>query len=227
MDIEKFLKIVEPYTMTSSARIAELFLCLEHIRLNNVEGDLIECGVWKGGNILGILEYLDYYKMLDRNVWLYDTFAGLTKPTEKDFGIINNMDYKSVLNEWEVNQKENNTNLWCYCDVETVKNTINVSKYPKEKIKFVVGDIIETLKVNTNIPNKISLLRLDTDWYESTKIEMEILYPNLVENGVLIVDDYGCWNGSKIAVDEYFKNKSITPVIKVIDDTGISLIKSK
>ena len=104
-----------------------------------------------------------------------------------------------------------------------VKTIIDETKYTNNKIHFVVGDIVETLKNESNVPKKISLLRLDKDWYESTKIELITLFPNLVNDGVLIVDDYGHWKGSKKAVDEYFDGKNI--IIESIDYTGIKITK--
>ena len=84
MNIDKFIKIVKPFTMTSEERIISLFESLEYIRLNNIEGDFVECGVWKGGNILGMMEYLSYHNMIDRKVWIYDTFEGMTNPEDDD-----------------------------------------------------------------------------------------------------------------------------------------------
>ena len=100
-----------------------------------------------------------------------------------------------------------------------------LSTFPKENIHFIVGDVCITLLEKNNLPDKISLLRLDTDWYKSTKTEMEILYPLLSNKGVLIVDDYGHWRGSKQAVDEYFSGQNID--IKTIDYTGIKIIKNE
>ena len=78
-----------------------------------------------------------------------------------------------------------------------------------ENISFIKGAVENTLKIAPNLPNKIAILRLDTDFYSSTKIELDILYPRLIEGGVLIIDDYGSWKGSKKAVDEFFSNKDI------------------
>lgn len=213
MTNEEFLKIVKPYTMTSTERINELFNSLEYIRINKIDGDFVECGVWKGGNILGIMEYLYYHNMTNRNVWLYDTFQGMTKPEDVDIDL-RNQKASDILQH-----------VLCYSSLNEVKKNLSNSKYPINNIKYVVGDICETLNYENNLPNKISLLRLDTDWYQSTKKEMDVLYPLLSNEGVLIVDDYGHWQGSKKAVDEYFLNKGLKPIIEKIDYTGIKIIK--
>lgn len=213
MNINDFIKVVKPFTMTSVERITELYYSLEYVRTNKIEGDFVECGVWKGGNILGILEYLTYHNMTDNNIWLFDTFEGMTKPEE--------VDVDSNGKKGDINLEE----IKCYSPIEEVKNILYTSTYPKNKINFIKGDVCETLNVNENIPKKISILRLDTDWYKSTKKELEILYPLLSNNGVLIVDDYGHWEGSKKAVDEYFKNMGLNVEIHKIDYTGIKIIK--
>lgn len=211
MKKEEFLNIVKPHSMTSEERIYELFNSLEYIRINNINGDFVECGVWRGGNVLGIMEYLDFYKIYDRNIWLYDTFNGMTKPDEID------IDFRNIKAS-DIFEK-----IKCYCSIDDVNKNLSLSNYPKKNLKYIVGDVNKTLENIVNLPNKISLLRLDTDWYESTKKELEILYPLLINNGVLIVDDYGHWKGSKLAVDEYFTNKTIN--INYIDYTGIKIIK--
>jgi hypothetical protein len=203
-----FIEIVKPYTMTSEYRISALFDSLEYIRINEIEGDFVECGVWKGGNILGILKYLEYHNMMSSNIWLYDTFNGMTEASEFD-----------------IDHKNNSGKVWegkCDATLDYVKNVVKLSDYSESKIKFVVGDICETLNFEKNIPNKIALLRLDTDWYSSTKKELEVLYPLLQKNGNLIIDDYGHWKGCKKAVDEYFQNKL---KFEKIDYTGIKHIK--
>ena len=210
MKLENFISIVKPYTMTSVERIKSLYQSLEYIRLNDIEGDIVECGVWKGGNILGCLEYLNFYN-INKTVWLYDTFSGMTETTPFDVDL-NGVSGK----QWEMK---------CDCTLGEVQKIIDEKKYPNNRIKYVVGDITKTLLSEINVPKKISLLRLDTDWYESTKIEMEILYPNLIDNGVLIIDDYGHWVGARKAVDDYFTSINKTPMFETIDYTGIKMIK--
>lgn len=202
----KFIESVQPYTMTSINCIEHLYDSLENIRINNIPGDFAECGVWKGGNIIGIIEYLNYYSMTDKHVWLYDTFVGMTKPSDIDY--TNNSDQMSssdTLNYWKDNNK-NNVNQWCYCSLQEVKNNLSTSKFPVSNIHYIVGDVCKTLQIESNLPKSLCLLRLDTDWYDSTKIELEKLYPRLEKNGTLIIDDYHYWHGSKKETDEFFNN---------------------
>ena len=211
MNLTEFIQRVSPYTMTSIERITALYYSLEYIRENNISGDIVECGVWRGGNIKGIIDYLHFHNMKDKEVWLFDTFEGMTAPDENDVDLNSNKAediFDSVI---------------CYASLDSVKEVLQQSQFPQNRIHYVVGDILETLKEEKNIPKTISLLRLDTDWYQSTKIELEVLYPNLESFGVMIVDDYGHWQGSKKAVDEYFIDTDI--VFEKIDYTGIKMIK--
>ena len=114
-------------------------------------------------------------------------------------------------------------NIWAYSSINEVNDNIKV-KVPKNNIKLIKGPVEETLIHKDNIPEKISLLRLDTDFYESTKIELEVLYPKLVKGGFLIIDDYGHWKGSRKAVDDYF-NKEV-PFIHFVDETCRLIIKN-
>jgi O-methyltransferase len=215
MNLKEFIEIVTPYTMTSIERITELFNSLEYIRGNNIKGDLVECGVWKGGNILGIIEYVKFHKMNDVNIWIYDTFQGMTSPEDIDVD----------LNENKAIHQLHIPIVFAYSPIEEVKKNIFKYGFDENRVKFIIGDVSKTLLIKENIPDKISLLRLDTDWYRSTKDELTYLYPVLNVLGILIVDDYGHWNGSKKAVDEYFENKEIEK--EMIDYTGIKIIKKR
>jgi len=215
MDKNKFIEIVAPFTMTSVERMAALYDSLEYIRANNIQGDFVECGVWKGGNILGIMEYLAFHKMTDRKVFLYDTFEGMTPPEDIDKDH-NGRKAESILQD-----------VMCISPIDEVREIIGRSSFPLANVTFVVGDVCITLNNANNLhKNNLALLRLDTDWYASTKKEMEVLYPKLNFGGVLIVDDYGHWKGSKTAVDEYFEGQGISPRIEQIDYTGIKIIKN-
>jgi hypothetical protein len=210
-----FIEIVSPFTMTSVERMGALYDSLEYIRANNIKGDFVECGVWKGGNILGIMEYLAFHKMTDRKVFLYDTFKGMTPPEDIDKDL-NGRKAESILED-----------VMCISPIDEVRETISRSSFPMANVIFVQGDVCVTLNGAKYIhESNLALLRLDTDWYASTKKEMEVLYPKLNFGGVLIVDDYGHWKGSKTAVDEYFEGQGISPKIEQIDYTGIKIIKN-
>ncbi|MCW2967337.1 MAG: macrocin O-methyltransferase, partial [Solirubrobacteraceae bacterium] len=99
-----------------------------------------------------------------------------------------------------------------------VRNTVLGTGYPPERIHFVRGPVEETLPEHA--PERLALLRLDTDWYESTRAEMEHLYPRLSDGGVLIIDDYGHWDGARRAVEEHFAANGDAPLLHRIDYTG-------
>ncbi len=203
---------------------------IEYIITNNIEGDLVECGVDTAKQqVIWINSLLKYNKT--RHIYMYDTFKGLTKPTHEDFmcedyeGPQNMKDNFSgkgtLLKIWEKNIIDDNTNNWCYTSLENVQNTLNKTGYNNEYLHYICGDVCETLQINENIPEKISLLRLDTDWYESTKKELETLFDKVVKNGLIIFDDYYLWNGQQKAVNDYFKNNNLNyNVIKINEQTG-------
>lgn len=210
---------VEDFTMTSPERIVSLIRAVEYIDINNIGGDIVECGVWKGGSIGACLLTLIKLNKFDNKIWLYDTFEGMNEPTDFDLDINGNLAFDRMQNE-----DIENSWLWAKAELDIVKKNINSYEYPKENIYYIKGPVEETL-LTKQIPDKIALLRLDTDWYESTKIELEILYSRLVPGGVLIIDDYGHWGGCRKAVDEFFGKMDFIPFFSRIDYTGRIIIK--
>jgi hypothetical protein len=144
----------------------------------------------------------------------------MSPPTEKDV-MFDGTTASQVLDPAE--RKEGVDNYWCIASVENVRKNIVSTGYPENRIHLVKGKVEDT--VPQQAPEKIALLRLDTDWYESTKHEMEHLYPRLAPNGVLIIDDYGHWKGAKEAVDEYFAGRKFKPLLNRLDYTGRLVIK--
>ncbi|MBU2259633.1 TylF/MycF family methyltransferase [Patescibacteria group bacterium] len=215
-----FLEIFEScknFTMTSKERMYALYKATRQVIECSVPGDFVECGVWKGGSAMIIAYSLIGLNATDRKIYLYDTFEGMTEPKECDFRAWDNT---RAWNEWNDKQKLN-YNDWCYAPMNEVKSNMTSTGYPEENIIYVKGKVEETIPKRA--PAEIAILRLDTDWYESTMHELIHLYPLLSKNGVLIIDDYGYWAGSKKATDEYFSNFKI--VFNRIDDTGIIAIK--
>lgn len=213
---ERFRSIYDAcktYTLTSKERMYALYKSVEYIIKNSIPGDFVECGVWRGGSAMLIAYTLLELNAENRKIYLYDTFEGMTEPTEYDYKVAHNQTF--AFDKWNREQKKD-YNKWCYASLSEVKGHMALTKYPKHNVVFVKGSIEKTIP--GAIPQQISVLRLDTDWYESTKHELIHLYPLLSKNGVLIIDDYGCWAGSKKAVDEYFSNGQI--LLNRIDSTG-------
>ena len=211
---------IKPYTMTSNDRIWALINAVNYVIRNNIDGDFVECGVWRGGSAMAMALALIKHGIDYREIWLYDTYEGMTDPSGKDIEAHSGKLASSLLMHSE---KKPDNNIWCVASLQDVSQNMYSTNYPKSQIHFIKGDVVETLKVN--IPEKISILRLDTDWYESTKSELEILYPMLVRGGVCIIDDYGYWRGSREAVDEYFEKNNIKVLLNKIDETGRLFIK--
>jgi hypothetical protein len=157
----------------------------------------------------------------ERKIWMYDTFDGMTEPTDDDCEIETNVSGSDLLKNTPKNTDK--FNMWAYAPLEMVKKNMKKTMFPEERMHFIEGKVENTLsKVK---PKNIALLRLDTDWYESTKYELEQLYPLLSIGGVLIVDDYGHFSGAKKAVDEYFSKTNVKPLMNRIDYSGRLIIK--
>lgn len=206
-DEEKELCLaVAPYTMTSAERIVCLMRATKYIVENGIAGDFVECGVWRGGSMMVVARTLKRLGETTRKLYLYDTFAGMTPPTGKD------VRFDGVRAGDLVGTVYKDLGDWCYADKTDVTKNILSTGYPAENILLVEGAVQDTLP--QTLPAQICLLRLDTDWYESTLHELTHLYPKLVKNGVLIIDDYGHWLGSKQATDEYFNRGALKPFLQ-------------
>ncbi len=208
------VEMVKPYTMTTPERIQALIHSLNYLHKNKIQGDIVECGVWRGGSMIAAAKTLQKLGDTSRKLWLYDTFEGMTAPTEHD---ISSKGTKAT-DKFEKRQTGDDSSNWCLASIEEVSANIAATNYPKENVRLVKGKVEETLPAQS--PEKISLLRLDTDWYESTLHELVTLYPKLEVGGVLIIDDYGDWSGTRKAVDEYFAEHSIRFHIGRIDDSA-------
>jgi hypothetical protein len=206
------LKSVAPYTMLAvESRWAMLQAC-RHVKRSAVPGAIVECGVWRGGAMM--LAARAFAKD-PRDLVLFDTFAGMTRPTEHD----TQDGGRPAMPDWEGSRRGNIVD-WCYASLEDVRANLAGTNYPMSRVRLVEGPVESTLRDEKNLPREIALLRLDTDFYESTAAELEVLYPRLSRNGVLIVDDYGHWSGSRKAVDEYFSGSRTPPLLLQVGGTG-------
>ncbi|MCB0726025.1 MAG: class I SAM-dependent methyltransferase [Ignavibacteriae bacterium] len=214
----KLKKICTPHTMTSLESLYYTYRSVKYAIENNIPGDFIECGVWKGGNTMMVALTLMNMKSTDRKIYLYDTFEGMSAPTEKDVSYKN----EDADIEYKESQKGDH-NEWCYSPLDEVKNNLYSTGYPKDKIVFVKGKVEDTIP--GTLPEKIAILRLDTDWYESTYHELVHLYPLLSEKGFLIIDDYGYWQGAREAVEQYFKENNVKMFMNRLDMSARAGIK--
>jgi O-methyltransferase len=201
-------------TMTSAERMYGLWQAVLYVESLAVAGDIVECGVWRGGSsMLAALTLLSAGQR-DRGLYLYDTFSGMPDPGERDVAFDG---YDAPAN-WPQVKDDKASDVLAYADLETVRRNLASTGYPAARVAFVQGKVEDTIP--GMVPQEISLLRLDTDWYQSTKHELEHLYPRLQRGGVLIVDDYGHWKGSRDAVDEYFTANPPRPLLQRLDYTG-------
>lgn len=221
-EVIKAYQEIEPFTATSIERVVALLDSVKYIANNHIDGDFVECGVWKGGSCMIMAKELIKQNDLNRTIWLYDTFEGMTQPTSADVEIETGIKGKALLSNVEKTTEK--YNMWAYAPIEEVRNNMLKTNYPIDNIKYIKGKVEDTLK--SSVPNKIALLRLDTDWYESTKVELEVLYPLITKGGILIIDDYGHFEGAKRAVDDYFRKINQKPLLSRIDYTGRLIIKT-
>jgi len=215
---KEMCEISSKYSMTSLPRLWTLIQAIKEIHFRNLEGDIVECGVWKGGNLILSQLLIENYK-LSKKVYGYDTFKGMVRPGDLD---VQRITGELAEVEWK-NKNKQNQNLWCYSSLEEVQTNIINSVENYNNVRLIQGKVEETLKDENNLPKTISLLRLDTDWYESTKMELQVLYPRLVKGGILLIDDYGMWDGCRGAVDEYFKDSYVW--MHYIDESCRLIIK--
>lgn len=186
----------EPKTMVMLEGIAELINAVTQIATRKIPGDIAECGVWRGGSMMVVALTLLSKGDTSRELYLYDTFEGMPPPTDND----KRFDGQTASHLLEKDPK--GTGIWCYASLDEVRENLFSTGYPKDKIHFVKGKVQDSIP--RTLPSSLALLRLDTDWYESTKHELTHLFPILKKGGILILDDYGHWQGQRKAVDEFF-----------------------
>lgn len=204
------------FTMLSLERILANIRAVDHIAANKIPGDIVECGVWRGGSSMSMALAL---KDHSRTLWMYDTYNGMTDASDADLS--HNGVKASVLLE-AAKQREiaERSLVRAFASLEDVQRNMRTAGYPTALLKFVKGPVEQTIP--HEIPQQIALLRIDTDWYESTRHELVHLYPRLSAGGILIIDDYGHWQGARKAVDEYFEGKLF---LNRVDYTGRLAVK--
>jgi hypothetical protein len=219
-DLVATIKRVRRHTLSSAARIAALCDGVEYLVRHEIPGDVVECGVWRGGSMMAAALTLARLGDTDRHLYLFDTFSGMAEPTAAD--VPSPYDGYSPHKRWR-RRRSGRTSNWAAVGTDAVRDAMRTTGYPEERIHLVPGLVEDTLPGAA--PASIALLRLDTDWYASTRHELVHLYPRLADGGVLIVDDYGHYEGARRAVDEYFAGRAEPLLLNRIDYTGRVAVK--
>jgi len=176
------------YSLLGIETFYNLYRSVEYVAQNKVAGDFVECGVFLGGSVLATSDFAHHFGLRDRRFHIYDTFEGFPD------------------NTWELDWHGTKVPFTKHANfLECVRKAVTRSLCPADRFEFVAGMVEETLPRHK--PGAIALLRLDTDYYESTRAELEHLYPLLSPGGVLIIDDYGLFQGARRATDEFFAHQ--------------------
>jgi O-methyltransferase len=204
----EILNTCKQYSLLSEERLRANIAAVRYVNREGIAGDIVEIGVWKGGSMLAMM-LTNEESPSSRLFHLYDTFVGMTEPSDTD------ADFNGISAELMM---LHNPGFRCISSLEEVKE--NISRHTGIVPQYHEGDIL----LNTFVPKKIAVLRLDTDWYESTKHELDTFYDSVVPGGIIIIDDYGHWKGCKKAVDEFL---GVHPeiVLQTIDYTGRWFLK--
>jgi len=201
------------YTMTTVERMYALYKAVKYLIASNVPGAIVECGVWKGGSSMLCASGLLEHHASDRRLYLYDTYEGMPEPTDLD---VSHKGEKAIDTWRRLRTKERDG--WSKVSVEEVRHNMLSTGYPVDHLTFVKGKVENTIP--RVVPEEIALLRLDTDWYESTYHELCHLFPRVAPGGVLLIDDYGYWQGAKAAVDRYLAEKDVRILLQRVDYSG-------
>ena len=217
-DERKVLATVRDFTMTSSARVVSLVRAVDYLVAERIPGDFVECGVAAGGSVMAMAIRLKMLGAADRRIWLYDTFAGMSEPTDEDRGRFG----EPAAPRYQKRLKDG-VSTWINHPLEKVKAAVATTGYSENLIEYVSGKVEETLPKRR--PQTVALLRMDTDWHASTAAEMEHLWPLLVPGGIAIADDYYRWRGSRKAIDEYLSARRIRVFWARIDEHAAIAVK--
>ncbi len=178
---------------------------------NGIEGAFVEFGVWRGGMCQIIVRTLLAMGVDDRDIYLFDTFAGMTRPTAEDREVGTERDAAEMIAAG-IGYRTGGVDftIECIADESDVRSGLEATGYPMDRFHLVKGDVAHTIPAA--LPDRIAFARLDTDWYESTRLELAHSWPRLSSLGVLAVDDYDAWTGSRRATDEWRDSLDFKPL---------------
>lgn len=211
--------ITENIAIVSPEGVAGLVRLTDHVARYNIPGAFVECGVYKGGGVAIMMHALMQRGQSDREFHLFDTFAGMPVPGERDVYA----DGRSAHEEWALKLRPDGNSGWVVSTLDDTRRFIKRTGYPPHKVHYVEGMVEDT--ISGAAPEQIALLRLDTDFFSSTLHELDRLYPRLASGGVLIIYDYGAFKGSQLATDQYFERMGLKLMLHRIDCNSRVAIK--
>ena len=197
-EAKQIVRAVRPFTMTDPDKVFALIQAVRYVVRHRIPGDVVECGVWRGGSMQAAARTLLSCGSVERDLYLFDTYEGMPPPSDSDVRRADGRPAAELLADAAPDSK-----VVAAASLEEVRAGFSEVGYPESRLHFVVGRVEETIPGAA--PARIAILRLDTDWYESTRHELEHLYPRLSPGGVLLLDDYGYWEGARRAVDEFLE----------------------
>jgi O-methyltransferase len=209
------LTAIKPFTMTSVERQLAVIQVARYVAGRGIQGCFVECGVWRGGCSMAAALTFQQEKQ-DRGLYLYDTFEGMTEPTDADRTTTGKYAHE-YMTQFEGQD-------WCVAGLDDVKANLASTRYSADRMHFIQGPVEQTLPGRAPT-EPIAILRLDTDWYESTRHELEHLFQRLAPGGALLIDDYGHWEGARKAVDEFLAEQPHLYYMHRVDYTGRLLFK--
>jgi O-methyltransferase len=205
---------VKPFTMTTPERVYGLRKNVHHVLKHNIRGDFVECGCWKGGSAMVMALSAIEAGDTSRHIHLFDTFeAGWPPGGEEDITMFG----ETADELWEKAVASGQTPESLFCRAADVRRAMTETGYPEANVHLIAGRVEDT--VPAQAPEQISILRLDTDWFESTRHEWEHLFPRVSSGGIVIIDDYGCFKGARKATDEYLARLSKPMALHRLDST--------
>jgi O-methyltransferase len=213
------IRRVQPYTMTTPERIYALIQAVRYVSSAGIPGSIVECGVWRGGSMMAIALALSAAQRSDTDLYLLDTYEGMSEPSSIDVDFRGQAASTKLSNS----KRKKASEIWAYSPLEEVKRNMARTGYDEARLHFIKGKVEDTLPGEA--PEQIALLRLDTDWYASTRHELVHLYPRLSRGGVLLLDDYGHWTGARLAVDEYLSENNLYLLLNRVDASGRVAVK--
>jgi O-methyltransferase len=211
-EIAETVRAVGPYTMTTPERIFGLCNAVRYVVRNGIDGAIVECGVWRGGSMMAAARTLLAMGNATYDLYLFDTFAGMTAPSKRD------RTWSGESADVLLQAAREDDWVRAVAPLAAVRAALEQTGYPTERLHLVEGPVETTIPGFA--PERIAILRLDTDWYASTRHELEHLYPRLAHGGVIIIDDYGWWRGARDATDEYIARHEISLLLNRMDHTG-------